>query len=57
VIAPRSTYGCAARWATSFRCRAWLLGKFITYLEHASATTVTIDAAVAWATLPAGDLL
>lgn len=33
--------------------QGWLLGEFIAYLEHASAATVTIDHAVAWATLPA----
>lgn len=32
--------------------QGWLLEEFIAYLEQAGATTVTIDAAVAWATLP-----
>ena len=33
--------------------QGWLLDEFITYLEQTSAATVTIDAAVAWATSPA----
>jgi len=33
--------------------QGWLLDEFITYLEQSAAATVTIDAAVAWATLPA----
>jgi len=33
--------------------QGWLLSEFITYLEHAGAATVTIEQAVAWATLPA----
>lgn len=33
--------------------QGWLLDEFITHLEQSAATTVTIDAAVAWATLPA----
>jgi integrase/recombinase XerD len=32
--------------------QGWLLGEFIAYLEQTGAATVTIDAAVAWATLP-----
>lgn len=31
--------------------QGWLLDEFITHLEQSAATTVTIDAAVAWATL------
>ncbi len=34
--------------------QGWLLGDFITYLEQADATTVTIEHALAWATLPTG---
>lgn len=34
--------------------QGWLLGEFITYLEQADAATVTIEHALAWATLPAG---
>ena len=33
---------------------ARLLAQFISYLEEAGAATVTVDSAVAWATLPAG---
>jgi integrase len=33
--------------------QGWLLSEFITYLEQTAAATVTIDAAVAWATSPA----
>jgi integrase/recombinase XerD len=33
--------------------QGWLLGEFIAYLEQAGAVTVTIEQAVAWATLPA----
>ncbi|MCA1678254.1 MAG: tyrosine-type recombinase/integrase, partial [Actinobacteria bacterium] len=33
--------------------QGWLLNEFITYLEQAAMATITIDAAVAWATLPA----
>jgi integrase len=33
--------------------QGWLLGEFIAYLEQAAAATVTIEHAVAWATLPA----
>ncbi len=33
--------------------QGWLLGEFVTYLEQAATPTITIDAAVAWATLPA----
>ena len=33
--------------------QGWLLGEFIAYLEQTAAVTVTIDAAVAWATSPA----
>ena len=33
--------------------QGWLLGEFIGYLEQAGAGTVTIEHAVAWATLPA----
>jgi integrase len=33
--------------------QGWLLEEFIAYLEHAGAATVTIEYAVAWATLPA----
>jgi integrase/recombinase XerD len=33
--------------------QGWLLGEFIAYLEQASADTVTIEHALAWATLPA----
>jgi integrase/recombinase XerD len=33
--------------------QGWLLEEFIAYLEQTGAATVTIDAAVAWATLPA----
>jgi len=33
--------------------QGWLLGEFITYLEQTAAATITIDAAVAWATSPA----
>ena len=32
-----------------------LVGQFITYLETAGATTITVEHALAWATLPAGD--
>ncbi|MCA1680405.1 MAG: tyrosine-type recombinase/integrase, partial [Actinobacteria bacterium] len=32
--------------------QGWLLSEFIAYLEQASMTTVTIEHAVAWATLP-----
>jgi integrase/recombinase XerD len=32
-----------------------LLGQFIGYLEAAGATTITVEHALAWATLPAGD--
>jgi integrase/recombinase XerD len=32
-----------------------LLGQFVTYLENQNASTVTIEAAVAWATLPGGE--
>lgn len=32
-----------------------LLGQFVTYLEQQHADTITIDNAVAWATLPGGD--
>jgi len=32
-----------------------LLGQFVTYLEAHDASTVTIDLAVAWATLPGGE--
>ncbi|MCA1699789.1 MAG: tyrosine-type recombinase/integrase [Actinobacteria bacterium] len=32
--------------------QGWLLDEFIGYLEQTAAATVTIDAAVAWATLP-----
>jgi integrase len=32
-----------------------LLGQFISYLETAGATTITVEHALAWATLPAGD--
>jgi integrase len=32
-----------------------LVGQFITYLEAAGATTITVEHALAWATLPAGD--
>ncbi len=34
--------------------QGWLLEEVISYLEQAGAATVTIDAAVAWATSPAG---
>jgi integrase/recombinase XerD len=30
------------------------LRQFVAYLEHAGATTVTIEHAVGWATLPTG---
>ncbi len=33
--------------------QGWLLNEFITHHEQTGASTVTIDAAVAWATLPA----
>lgn len=33
--------------------QGWLLGEFIAYLEQTGAATVTIEHAVAWATLPA----
>lgn len=33
--------------------QGWLLGEFVTYLEQTATATVTIDAAVAWATSPA----
>jgi len=33
--------------------QGWLLGEFIAYLERAGAPTVTIEHALAWATLPA----
>jgi integrase/recombinase XerD len=33
-----------------------LLGQFIGYLEAAGATTITVEHALAWATLPAGDV-
>lgn len=33
--------------------QGWLLGEFIAYLEQAGAVTITIEQAVAWATLPA----
>ena len=33
--------------------QGWLLLEFVTYLEQTAATTITIDAAVAWATSPA----
>ncbi|MBA3809209.1 MAG: tyrosine-type recombinase/integrase [Solirubrobacterales bacterium] len=33
--------------------QGWLLDEFITYLEQIEATTITVDAAVAWATSPA----
>ncbi len=33
--------------------QGWLLHEFITYLEQTATATVTIEAAVAWATLPA----
>jgi integrase/recombinase XerD len=33
-----------------------LLGQFITYLEDAGATTISIEHALVWATLPAGDI-
>lgn len=36
------------------RISGWLLDGFISYLEDIGATTVTIEAAVAWATLPDG---
>jgi integrase/recombinase XerD len=32
-----------------------LLGQFIGYLEAAGAATITVEHALAWATLPAGD--
>ena len=34
--------------------QGWLLGEFIAYLEQADAVTVTVEHALAWATLPAG---
>ena len=33
--------------------QGWLLGEFVSYLEQAGAATVTIEQAVAWATMPA----
>jgi integrase/recombinase XerD len=33
--------------------QGWLLDEFITYLEQTATATITIDAAVAWATSPA----
>lgn len=33
--------------------QGWLLGEFIAYLEQAGAVTVTVEHALAWATLPA----
>ena len=48
-----TTWRSAARWVTSSRAPEKLLGQFLDYLDEHGERTVTIEHALAWATLPA----